>query len=122
MFSFSAAHELQSTALDVDYGLFIGYKMPADKHEGLYTCLCLRLKNLNNLTQLGIGSAQYINHRSNTDYCEGTSWPRAFITNALPVPSSFELAFPEQFKLCLNACEEFRTTGCSLTNQSAASS
>ena len=33
--SFSTAHQLQSTALDPDYGLFIGYQMPADEHEGL---------------------------------------------------------------------------------------
>ena len=32
---FFAAHELQSTALEPDYGLFIGYQMPTDKHEGL---------------------------------------------------------------------------------------
>ena len=41
---FSAAHELQSTALDPDYGLIIGYQMPANKHEGLNACLCLLRK------------------------------------------------------------------------------
>ena len=35
MFLVFAAHELQSTALDPDYGLFIGYQIPADKYEGL---------------------------------------------------------------------------------------
>ena len=34
-FSFFAAHELQSTALDPDYGLFIGYQMSVNKHKGL---------------------------------------------------------------------------------------
>ena len=72
---FSAAHELQSTALDPDYGLLIGYRMPADEHKGLNTCLCLLRKNLKNLVK-GIRSAQYMNHRLNTEYCEGTSRPR----------------------------------------------
>ena len=95
--------------------------MPADKHEGLNTCLRLLRKNLNNLAE-GIRSAQYMNHRSNTEYYESTSRPHAFITNALPVPGSFKIGCPKQFKLCLNACEGFRTTGRRLTNQSAASS
>ena len=30
---FFAAHELQSTALDPDDGLFIGHQMPANKHH-----------------------------------------------------------------------------------------
>ena len=54
---------------------------------------------LNNLVE-GIRSARYTNHRSNTEYCEITSRPRAFITNALSVPNSFEIACPEQFELC----------------------
>ena len=96
--------------------------MPTDKHEGLNTCLCLLRKNLNNLAE-GIRSAQHMNRRSNTEYCESTSWLRAFITNALPVPGSFKkIACPEQFELCLNACERFKTTGRSPTNQSAVSS
>ena len=72
---FAAAHELQSSALDPDYGLFIGYQKPADKHKGLNTCLCLLRKNLKNLAK-DILSAQYMNHRLNTEYCEGTSQPR----------------------------------------------
>ena len=88
---FSAAHELQSTALNPDYGLFIGYQMHANKHEGLNACVCLLRKNLNNLAE-GIYSAQYMNHRSNTEYYEGTSRPRAFITNTFPVPGSFQIA------------------------------
>ena len=52
VFRFSAAYELQSTALDPDYGLFICYQMPVDKHKGLNTCLCLLCKNLNNFTKL----------------------------------------------------------------------
>ena len=53
---FSAAHELQSFAIDPDYGIrlmtmvFIGYQMPANKHEGLNACLDLLRKNLNNLS------------------------------------------------------------------------
>ena len=35
---FSAVHELQSTALDSDYGLLIGYQMPADNYKGLNAC------------------------------------------------------------------------------------
>ena len=74
---FSATHELQSTALGPDYGLFIGYQMPADKHKGLNTCLCLLRKNLKNLAE-GNHSVQYMKHRSNTEYCEGASRPRPF--------------------------------------------
>ena len=33
--SFFRKHKFQSTALDSDYGLFIGYQMPADKHDSL---------------------------------------------------------------------------------------
>ena len=36
-----------------DYGLFIGYQMPTDKHEGLKACLHLLCKDLNNLAELG---------------------------------------------------------------------
>ena len=38
---FSAAHELHRIALAPDYGLFIGYQMPADKREGLNAFLFL---------------------------------------------------------------------------------
>ena len=48
---FSAAHELQSTALDPDYGLFMSYQMLANQHEGLNACLCLLRKNLNDLAE-----------------------------------------------------------------------
>ena len=74
---FSAAHELQSTAVNPDYDLFIGYEMPVDKHKDLNACVCLLRKNLNNLAE-GICAAQYMNHtrRSNTEYREGTSQPR----------------------------------------------
>ena len=61
--------------------------MPADKHESLNPCLCPLRKNLNNLAELGIRSAQYMNHRSNTEYRESTFKPRAFITSVLPAPS-----------------------------------
>ena len=117
-----AAHELQSTALDPGYGLFIGYQMLADKHEGLNACLCLLRKNWNNLAEVGIRSAQYMNHRSNTEYCESTSPPRAFITNVLPAPRSFKIACSKQFKFCLNACKGSRTTGRSITNHMTAPS
>ena len=50
---FSTAYELQSIAVDPDYGLFIGYQMPTDKHEGLKACLHLLCKDLNNLAELG---------------------------------------------------------------------
>ena len=70
---FSTAHELQSTTLDPDYGLFIDYQMHADKHESLDPCLCLLRKNLNNLAELGICSAYCMTHRSNTEYCKSTS-------------------------------------------------
>ena len=36
--------------------------MPADKQEGLNACLCLLRKTLKNLAELGIRSAQHINH------------------------------------------------------------
>ena len=61
---------MQSTALDPDYGLFIGYQMPADKYEGLNACLCLRPKNVNNFAEINIRSAHHMNHRSNTEYYE----------------------------------------------------
>ena len=43
---------MQSTALDPDYGLFICYEMPINKHEDLNTCLCLLRNNLNNFAEL----------------------------------------------------------------------
>ena len=58
---FFAAHELQSTALDPDYGLFTAYQMPADKYEGLNACLCLLTKNMNNFTELNIRSTNHMN-------------------------------------------------------------
>ena len=73
IFRFFAAHELQSTALDPDYGLFIGYQIPANKHEGLNVCLCLLPKNVNNFAKLKICSTHHMNHRSNTEYYECTS-------------------------------------------------
>ena len=48
----SAAYELQSTALDPDYDLFIGYQMPDGNYEGLNACLCLLPKNLKNFAKL----------------------------------------------------------------------
>ena len=92
--SFFDSTRVASTALDPDYVLFISYQMFADKHEGLNACLRLLRKSLNDLAKLGIRSAQYMNHRSNTKYCESTSRPCAFITNALPVPVSFKIARP----------------------------
>ena len=47
MLSFFSSTQLQSTHLDPDYGVFIGYQMPSEKHEGLNACLCLLRKNLN---------------------------------------------------------------------------
>ena len=94
--------------------------MLADKHEGLNACLCLLRENWNNFPELGTRSAQYMNHRSNTEYCESTSPPRAFITNVLPVPRSFKIVCSKQ--LCLNACKRSRTTGRSITNQLTAPS
>ena len=73
MFLVFAAHELQSTALDPDYGLFIGYQMPADKYEGLNACLYLLTKNVNKCAELNIRSTNHMNHRSNTEYYESTS-------------------------------------------------
>ena len=70
---FFAAHELQSTGLDPDYGLSIGYQMPSDKYEDLNACLCLLTKNVNNFAELNIRSTNHMNHRSNTEYCESTS-------------------------------------------------
>ena len=84
--------------------------MPANKNEGLNACLCLLRKNLNNLAE-GIRSVQYINPRSNTEYCKATSRPRAFIANALPVPGLFKIPCPERFELSLSACEGSRTIG-----------
>ena len=48
-------HSLRVTniAVDSDYGLFIGYQMPTDKHERLKACLHLLCKDLNNLVELG---------------------------------------------------------------------
>ena len=99
-------HSLRVTniAVDPDYGLFIGYHMPTDKHEGLKTCLYLLCKDLNNLVELGTPAAQYMIHTLNTEYCGGTFRLHAFITSALPVLGSFEIVFSEQFELCLNAC------------------
>ena len=71
--SFFAAHDLQSTALDPDYDLFIDYQMPADKHEGLNACLRLRRKNLNNFAKLSFHSSHYMNHRSNAECYENPS-------------------------------------------------
>ena len=70
---FFAAHELQSTALDTDYGLFIDYQMPADKCEGLNACLYLLPKNVNNFVEINIRSGHHVNHRSNTEYYESKS-------------------------------------------------
>ena len=70
---FFAAHELQSTALDPDYSLFIGYQMPADKYEGLNTCLCLLPNNVNNFAEINIRFAHHMNHRLNTEYYESKS-------------------------------------------------
>ena len=75
MFLVVAAHELQSTAIDPDYGLFIGYQMPANKYEGLNACLYLLTKNVNNCAELNIRSTNHMNHRSNTENYESTSGP-----------------------------------------------
>ena len=97
-------HSLRITniAVDTDYGLFIGYQMPNDKHEGLKACLYLLCKDLNNLSELGtlLPNTLIIT----TEYCGGTFRLHAFITSALPVLYSFEIAFSEQFDLRLNAC------------------
>ena len=69
-------------ALDPDYGLFMGYHMSADKHEGLNACLCLLRKNVNNFAELNIRSAHHMNHRSNTEYYESTSG----LVLSLPAP------------------------------------
>ena len=69
----SAGHELQSTALDPDYDLFIGYQMPANKYKSLNTCLRLLHKNVNNFAELSfreLSFYNYMNHRSNTEYYE----------------------------------------------------
>ena len=79
---FYAAHELQSTAVDPDYGLFIGYQMPADKYEVLNACLYLLTKNVNNFAKLNICSTNHMNHRSNTEYYESTSG----LVLSLPAP------------------------------------
>ena len=70
---FFAAQELQSTALDPDYGLYIAYQMPADKHKGLNVSLCLLPKNVNNFAESIIRSAHHMNQRSNTEYYESTA-------------------------------------------------
>ena len=99
-------HSLRITniAVDPDYGLFIGYQMPTDKHKGLKACLNLLSKDLNNLADVGTPAAQYMNHTLNTEYCGSTFRLHAFITSALPVLGSFKIAFREQFELRLNAC------------------
>ena len=45
-----------------------------------------------------------MNHTLNTEYCGSTFRLHALITSALNVLGSFEIAFSEQFELCLNAC------------------
>ena len=72
MFLVFAVHELLSTAKDPDYGLFIGYQMPADKHEGLNACLYLLPKNVNNFAKATNRSAHHMHYRSNTEYYEST--------------------------------------------------
>ena len=63
---FSTAYELQSIAVDPDYGLFVGYQMATAKHKGLKACLHLLCKDLNNLAELGTihesCTTQYMNH------------------------------------------------------------
>ena len=127
MFRFSAAYELQRTALDPDYGLFICYQMPVDKHKGLNTCLCLLRKNLNNFAELSAFDLPItkIIDRTQSSLLLEYIWPRAFITSILPHP--FEIACPEQFGLCLNTFRWIKDnwtqpTGGSLTNQSTATS
>ena len=78
--------------------------MSTDKHEGLKAYLHLLCKDLNNLDELGTPAAQYINHTLNTEYCGSKFWLHAFITSTLTVLGSFEIAFLEQFELCLNTC------------------
>ena len=70
--AFSAAHKLQSTALDPDCGLFIDYQMPAYKNEGLNACLRLLRKNTNKFVELNFRSAHHMNHTSNTEYYESS--------------------------------------------------
>ena len=69
--------------------------MPTDKHEGVKACLHLLCKDLNNLPELGTPPAQYMNHTWNTEYCGSTFRLLAFITSALSVLGSFEIAFSE---------------------------
>ena len=82
MFLVFAAHELQSNDLHPDYGLFIGYQMPADKYEGLNACLCLLPKNVNNFAELNIRPTNDMNYRSNIEYYESTSG----LVLSLPTP------------------------------------
>ena len=74
--------------------------MLTNKHEGLKACLHLLCKDLNNLAELDTPPAQYMNDTLNTEY-RGSTFPlHAFITSALTVLGSFEIAFSEQFELC----------------------
>ena len=113
---FFAAHELQSTALDPDDGLFISYQMPADKHQGLKACLCLLPKDISNFAEFDMRSAYHTNHGSNTEYYESNIRPRAFITSAFPYP--FKMACVEQFEfeLCLNGERELAAVDWSQPN------
>ena len=83
---FSAAHELQSTALDPDCGLFIGYQMPAYKHEGLNACSRLLRKNMNKFAELSFRSAHPKNHTSNTEYYERLHLASCFHYQRLAIP------------------------------------
>ena len=47
---FFTVYELQTIAVDPDYGLFMGYQMPTNKYEGLKACLYLLCNDLNNLS------------------------------------------------------------------------
>ena len=45
-----------------------------------------------------------LKNRSNAEYCKITSWICVFITRALTVPGSFEIAYPKKLGLYLNVC------------------
>ena len=74
--------------------------MLANKHESLNACLFLLRKKLNNLAE-GIRSAQYMNHRSNTEYCEKYIPTLCFHYQRLACTHLLKIACPEQFELCL---------------------
>ena len=108
-------------ALDPDYGLFIGYQMPADKHKDLNACLRLLHKNLNNFAELSFRFAHRINHRSNTEYYKSSLHPASCL-HYQRLAFTFEIACPEQFELYLDTFKRIKDnwtqpTGRSLTDQ-----